>query len=51
MHPDKYPWVTKLLAKKPAKVVTVALASKMARIAWAILTKRETYRAPLVVAV
>jgi transposase len=46
LHPDKYPWVTKLLAKKPAKVVAVALANKMARIAWAILAKGETYRAP-----
>jgi len=35
----------KLLAKKPAKVVAVALANKMARIAWAILAKGETYRA------
>jgi len=44
-HPDKHPWVMKLLAKKPAKVVAVALANKMARIAWAILAKGETYRA------
>ena len=43
-HPDKHPWVTKLLAKKPYKVVAVALANKMARIAWAILAKGETYR-------
>ena len=46
LHPDKYPWVTKLLVKKPAKVVAVALANKTARIAWAILAKGETYRAP-----
>jgi transposase len=45
-HPEKHPWVMKLLAKKPAKVVAVALANKMARIAWAILAKGETYRAP-----
>jgi transposase len=51
-HPDKHPWVMKLLAKKPAKVVAVALANKMARIAWAILAKGGSYRAPaLVVAV
>ena len=45
-HPDKYPWIVKLLAKKPAKLVAVAVANKTARIAWAILTKGGTYRAP-----
>jgi transposase len=45
MRPDKYPWV-ELLARRPAKVVAVALANKMARIAWAVLAKGETYRAP-----
>jgi len=49
-HPDKHPWVMKLLAKKPAKVVAIALANKMARIAWAVLDKGETYRAPVLVA-
>lgn len=44
-HPQKYPWVTKLLARKPAKVVAVAIANKTARIAWAVLTKKENYRA------
>jgi transposase len=44
-HPEKYPWVTQLLARKPAKVVAVALANKTARIAWAVLTKKEIYRA------
>jgi transposase len=46
MRPDKYPWVVALLSRRPAKVVAVALANKMARIAWAILAKGETYRAP-----
>ncbi len=36
----KHPWVTRLLAKKPAKLVAVAVANKTARIAWAIMTKR-----------
>ena len=49
-HPGKYPWVMKLLAKKPAKVVAIALANKMARIAWAILAKGEIYRAPTLAA-
>ena len=49
-HPDKNPWLTQLLARKPAKVVAVALANKMARIAWAVLFRGETYRAPALVA-
>jgi transposase len=47
MHnPDKYPWLTQLLARRPFKVVAVALANKMARIAWALLAHGGTYRAP-----
>ena len=44
--PEKYPWLTQLLARRPFKVVAVALANKMARIAWALLAKGGTYRAP-----
>ena len=47
VHPEKHPWLTKLLAKKPPKVVAVALANKMARVAWALLAKGGTYRAPV----
>lgn len=36
----------RLLAKKPAKLVAVAVANKMARIAWAIMAKGGHYRAP-----
>jgi transposase len=43
-HPEKYPWVAQLLARKPAKVVALALSNKMARIAWAVLAKKEIYR-------
>ena len=46
LQPEKYPWLTQLLARKPFKVVAVALANKMARIAWALLVKGGTYRAP-----
>ena len=45
-HPDKHPWLLQLLARRPAKVVAVALANKMARIAWAVLARGGTYRAP-----
>lgn len=37
-------WVRELLAKKPFRLVSVALANKLARIAWAVLAKGETYR-------
>jgi transposase len=39
-------WVRCLLERKPARVVTVAMANKTARIAWAVLARGETYRAP-----
>jgi len=48
--PEKYPWLTRLLARKPFKVVAVALANKMARIAWALLAKGDTYRVPVLAA-
>jgi transposase len=46
LHPQKYPWLTQLLARRPFKVVAIALANKMARIAWALLASGETYRVP-----
>ena len=49
-HPDKHPWLLQLLARRPAKVVAVALANKMARIAWAVLARGGTYRAPALAA-
>ena len=49
-QPEKYEWLTQLLARKPFNVVAVALANKMARIAWALLAKGGTYRAPRLVA-
>jgi transposase len=50
LHPEQYPWLTGLLARKPFRVVAVALANKMARIAWALLAKGGTYQAPALVA-
>lgn len=38
------PWLTSLLGRRPRLVVAVALANKMARIAWAIMSRQETYR-------
>ena len=43
-------WLERMLARKPRMPVSVALANKMARIVWALLTKGENYRAPAAVA-
>lgn len=40
------PWLHALLERKPARVVTVAVANKTARTAWAILSRGEVYRRP-----
>ncbi len=40
-------WVQALLARRPRRLVTVALANKLARIAWAIMAKAEAYRPPV----
>ena len=37
--PEKYPWLTRLLARRPFKVVAIALANKMAHMTWALLAK------------
>ena len=37
-------WFDALLRRKPGRVATVALANKMARVAWAVLTKGGSYR-------
>lgn len=42
------PWLLALMSRKPTLVVAVALANKMARIVWAILTRGGTYRAPAI---
>ena len=43
-------WLLGLLARKPRKVVAVALANKMARIVWAMMTSGEAYRSQPVAA-
>ena len=37
-------WLLSLLERKPRKLAAVALANKMARIAWAMMTSGEAYR-------
>jgi transposase len=43
-RPDTSPWLLNLLSRKPRKVAAVALANKMARILWAMMTSGEAYR-------
>jgi transposase len=40
----KHPWLGRLMARRPTKVAAVALANKIARIAWAIMVRGERYR-------
>ena len=40
------PWLANLIASKPTKVAAVALANKMARIAWALLRTGQDYQKP-----
>jgi hypothetical protein len=35
-----------MLSKKPPKLVAVALANKLARIAWALMSSGGVYQAP-----
>ncbi len=46
LNPDADPWVANLLHRKPAKLVAVAMANKVARIAWVVMTRGEVYGAP-----
>jgi transposase len=43
-------WLEQMMARKPRMLVTVALANKTARIVWAVLARREDYRAPVAAA-
>jgi transposase len=39
-------WLARMLERKPRMLVAIALANKMARVAWALLAKGEDYRVP-----
>jgi len=43
-------WLRALLQRKPHKLAAVALANKMARVAWALMTSGQSYRRPLAAA-
>jgi transposase len=45
--PGHRPWLTALLTRRPIKVAAIALANKIARMAWAMMARGERYREPV----
>nr|WP_244149755.1 hypothetical protein [Xenorhabdus eapokensis] len=43
-HDNYGDWIKKLMQRRPVNIVTIALANKIARISWVILTGEETFR-------
>ena len=51
IHGTKHrPWLTALLARRPTKVAAIALANKLARMAWAMMARGERYKQPAALA-
>jgi len=43
----RHPWLVRLMERRLVKIAAIALANKMARIAWAMMARGEPYRASL----
>ena len=46
-HDRAWPWLKDMLARRPFKVVAVALANKIARMIWVLLNRGGIYRNPI----
>ena len=44
------PWLTALLVRRPTKVAAIALANKLARMVWAMMSRGERYKEPVALA-
>jgi hypothetical protein len=40
------PWLSALLARRPTEVAAIALANKIARVAWAMMARGDRYKEP-----
>ena len=48
IHGTKHrPWLTASLARRPTEVAAIALANKIARMAWAMMAKGDHYKEPI----
>jgi transposase len=51
LHGTKHrPWLAALLVRRPTKVAAIALANKIVRMTWAMMTRCERYKEPAALA-